>query len=104
MTRTAPKITTAHALRMKFLGPTDTLPARWSVRWVGWPSDGGQHVQRATPSTGNRDNDVLRAADLFIRWLNGGQAGPLHVATIQYGEVAADELAVTITSRDERDT
>ena len=103
MTDTAPKIASTHAIRMKFRGPSNTLPARWIVTWVGWPGE-TRPVRRSIASTADRNCDAACAATMFVNWLNGIRGGPLRVATVHYGEIAPEELAVTITTRDERDT
>jgi hypothetical protein len=65
----------AHFVRIRYLGPTDTRGSRLSLSWEGWPSDNSRPVRRAMDYTADRDQMARDAAKLFCDWLTAGDTG-----------------------------
>lgn len=63
-------VQTAHFVRIRYLGATNTKPSRYSVSWEGWPSDGAKTVRRFMPYTSERDDMAREAAKMFCAWLS----------------------------------
>lgn len=69
--------TTAHAIRVRFAGPTDHRPARWIATWEGWPDDRRPVRRTFDYDDGGRtggENFAERVAQAYVDWLNKAPA------------------------------
>jgi hypothetical protein len=65
----------AHFIKIKYHGPTDTRGSRLSATWEGWPSDDGRPVRKSIAYTANRAEMAQKVGDLFAQWLTDGNTG-----------------------------
>ena len=65
-------------VKVRFLGATDHLPARWAFSWQDWPGDNGRKVTRylSFDYEHGLDNDWIaeQAARLYCEWISKGSS------------------------------
>lgn len=96
----------AFYIRARYLGPTDTKPARFAISWEGWPSDNSRTVRRVVAW---QEGAALAetAARLFCEWLSAGFADEEQPPTytpkaIIYASAAPDQWAIMVQATDSR--
>lgn len=105
--------TTAHAVRVRFAGPTYTKGARWVATWEGWP-DASRPVRRVIPFDHAGGVAHFEAvAQAYVEWLNRGPAdypgdrdrvfGHHVLKSVHVGQMGPDEYALLIDTDDARD-
>lgn len=65
----------AHFVQIKYLGPTNYRPSRYSISWEGWPSEGSNTVRRNMSYVSDRAEMANNAAAAFVEWLTDGNTG-----------------------------
>lgn len=93
------------AVRVRFLGATESHPPRYSATWEGWTDSGP--VRRTIPA-GTLDRRVVaaRAATVFRDWLNRDKESPtrphrLALDSVSLGELPGGEFIVTVKTKTE---
>jgi hypothetical protein len=77
-------ITHGHAVKVKYLGPTNHKPSRIQFSWEGWPSDNSKTIRKTISRDYESSNkDYMRkGADLFRQWLETGPMGDRYTCEI----------------------
>lgn len=91
---------------MQHLNLTYSGNGKYTVTWLGWPSEDFKTVRRVINTDYDRASDVApKAAQLFADWLETGPMGNGSKATIElvtHAHIKADKTAIGVSINRER--
>ena len=91
---------------MQHLNLTYSGNGKYTVTWLGWPSEGQKSVRKVIHTEYDNTSDVApKAAQLFAEWLETGPMGndcKAIVELVTYAHIKADKTAVGVSINWER--